>query len=39
MHFYGTHFVDVDGELAKLDVGGYRPLRMVTAEEPPGERR
>ena len=28
VHFYGTHLVDVDGELAKLDADGYRPLRI-----------
>jgi len=28
VHFYGTHAVDIDGELAKLDDDGYRPLRM-----------
>jgi TnpA family transposase len=27
VHFYGTHTVDVDRELAKLDADGYRPLR------------
>jgi hypothetical protein len=27
VHFYGTHTVDIDGELAKLDTDGYRPLR------------
>jgi hypothetical protein len=27
VNFYGTHSVDVDGELAKLDADGYRPLR------------
>lgn len=27
VHFYGTHSVDVDGELAQLDADGYRPLR------------
>jgi hypothetical protein len=27
IHFYGTHSVDVDGELAKLVSDGYRPLR------------
>ena len=27
VHFYGTHAVDVDRELAKLDADGYRPLR------------
>ena len=32
VHFYGTHSVDVDGELAKLDADGYRPLRTTTAE-------
>jgi TnpA family transposase len=30
IHFYGTHTVDVDGELAKLDADGYRPLRAPT---------
>ena len=33
IHFYGTHSVDVDGELAKLDSDGYRPLRAVTTTE------
>lgn len=27
IHFYGSHTVDVAGELAKLDTDGYRPLR------------
>jgi hypothetical protein len=27
VHFYGTHTVDVERELAKLDADGYRPLR------------
>jgi hypothetical protein len=27
VHFYGTHSVDIDGELARLDADGYRPLR------------
>jgi TnpA family transposase len=27
VHFYGTHSVDVDGELAQLDADGYRLLR------------
>ncbi len=31
VHFYGTHSVDVDGELAKLDSDGYRPLRATAA--------
>ncbi|WP_218156012.1 Tn3 family transposase [Nonomuraea wenchangensis] len=31
VHFYGTHSVDVDGELAKLEVDGYRPLRPAAA--------
>jgi TnpA family transposase len=35
IHFYGTHSVDGDGELAKLDSDGYRPLRAATATEPP----
>jgi len=26
VNFYGTHSVDIDGELAKLDADGYRPL-------------
>jgi hypothetical protein len=29
VHFYGTHSVDIDGELAQLDADGYRPLRPV----------
>jgi Tn3 transposase DDE domain len=33
VNFYGTHSVDVDRELAKLDADGYRPLRAVTATE------
>jgi hypothetical protein len=28
IHFYGTHSVAVDGELAKLGSDGYRPLRV-----------
>ena len=32
VHFYGTHTVDVDRELAKLGADGYRPLR---ARHPP----
>ena len=31
VNFYGTHSVDVDGELAKLDADGYRPLRPPAA--------
>jgi hypothetical protein len=27
VHFYGTHSVDIDSELAQLDADGYRPLR------------
>jgi hypothetical protein len=27
VHFYGTHSVDIDVELAQLDADGYRPLR------------
>ncbi|WP_267596091.1 transposase [Carbonactinospora thermoautotrophica] len=30
VHFYGTHTVDIDGELAKLDANGYRPLRQAS---------
>jgi hypothetical protein len=36
VHFYGTHSVDVDGELAKLDADGYRPLHSTIAEARPG---
>jgi len=32
IHFYGTHSVDVAGELAKLGSDGYRPLRTAAAE-------
>ncbi|GGJ68203.1 hypothetical protein [Streptomyces brasiliensis] len=28
VRFYGTHSVDIDGELAQLDTDGYRPLRL-----------
>ncbi|GAA4967290.1 Tn3-like element TnAs3 family transposase [Actinoplanes utahensis] len=28
VHFYGTHSVDIDGELAQLDADGYRPLLL-----------
>jgi TnpA family transposase len=28
VHFYGTHSVDIDGELAQLDADGYRPLQL-----------
>ena len=28
VHFYGTHSVHIDGELAQLDTDGYRPLRL-----------
>ncbi|ADU10704.1 transposase Tn3 family protein [Micromonospora sp. L5] len=31
VHFYGTHSVDIDGELAQLDTDGYRPLRLADA--------
>jgi hypothetical protein len=30
VHFYGSHTVDIDGERAKLDTDGYRPLRAPT---------
>jgi TnpA family transposase len=36
VHFYGTHSVDVAGELAKLDSDGYRPLRA-PGSAPAGE--
>jgi len=32
IHFYGTHSVDVAGELAKLGSDGYRPLRSAAAQ-------
>jgi hypothetical protein len=32
IHFYGTHSVDVAGELAKLGSDGYRPLRSTAAQ-------
>ena len=32
VHFYGTHSVDIDGELAQLDADGYRPLRLPGVE-------
>ncbi|MFJ4940345.1 hypothetical protein ACIP8U_41775 [Streptomyces pseudovenezuelae] len=28
VNLYGTHSVDIDGELAKLDTDGCRPLRL-----------
>jgi hypothetical protein len=31
VNFYGTHTVDIDSELAKLDTDGYRPLRPQAA--------
>lgn len=31
VHFYGNHTVDIDGELAKLDADGYRPLRALAS--------
>jgi hypothetical protein len=33
VHFDGTHSVDVDGELAKLDADGYRTPRATAAAE------
>ncbi len=32
VHFYGTHTIDLAGELAKLDNDGYRPLRSNRGE-------
>ncbi len=32
VNFYGTRAVDIDGELAKLDTDGYRPLRLPRAD-------
>jgi TnpA family transposase len=34
VHFYGTHSVDIDGELAQLDADGYRPLRPTASVLP-----
>ncbi len=31
VHFYGNHTVDIDGELAKLEADGYRPLRALAS--------
>ncbi|GIJ29115.1 hypothetical protein Vqi01_42770 [Micromonospora qiuiae] len=33
VHFYGTHSVGIDGELAQLDADGYRPLRLPDAPD------
>lgn len=35
VNFYGTHSVDIDGELAKLGTDGYRPLRAPASLTPP----
>jgi hypothetical protein len=38
INFYGTHSVDIDGVLAKLDAKGYRPLRGPATPPPsPGD--
>ncbi|MEU6076046.1 hypothetical protein [Micromonospora sp. NPDC047074] len=34
VHLYGTHSVDIDGELVQLDTGGYRPLRLTEVTAP-----
>jgi hypothetical protein len=39
VYFYGTHSVDIDGELAKLDSDGYRPHASSPPRSRPGERR
>ncbi|RAO30000.1 hypothetical protein PSN13_05199 [Micromonospora saelicesensis] len=31
VHFYGTHSVDIDSELAQLDTDRYRPLPLTDA--------
>ena len=36
VHFYGTHSVDIDDELAQLDDDGYRPLRLAPGPGPGG---
>jgi hypothetical protein len=33
VHFYGSYSVDVDGELARLDADGYRPLRAAATAQ------
>ena len=35
VHLYGTHTVDIDAELARLDANGYRPLRAPDGEHQP----
>jgi TnpA family transposase len=35
VHLYGTHTVDIDGELAGLDANGYRPLRTPGTTDQP----
>jgi TnpA family transposase len=35
VHLYGTHTVDIDAELARLDANGYRPLRASGSEHQP----
>jgi TnpA family transposase len=35
VHLYGTHTVDIDAELARLDANGYRPLRTPDGEHQP----
>jgi hypothetical protein len=29
VHFYGTHSVDIEGDLAQLHTDGHRPLRVL----------
>jgi len=35
VNFYGSHAIDLAGELAKLDADGYRPLRSPTPASAP----
>jgi hypothetical protein len=32
VHFYGTHSVDIDDELAQFDTDGYRPLGLAAPD-------
>ncbi len=39
IHFYGTHSVDVAGELAKLGSDGYRPLKLSAEQQGSSKKR
>jgi hypothetical protein len=38
VHFYDTLAVDIDGELARFDTDGYRPLRLPGQDRYSGQR-